>query len=273
MNKIFTTTQIAAGVFVTLLLVSFFRPGEAQSPGKTTKKQGGTKTILIKPRAYTPPPNSDESKQGEAYYAQVHCAACHSINNDGASIGPMLDGIGSHHDAKFLSARLSDRPDAIATYAKLTKGDVQNLTPHIRLPDNMVKPLVAFLLTLPEPSAGFAVTRHSSELEEVPIVKPDFVPEPKSASSEEGKQLYGKFACARCHQIEQSGGLIGPTLDGIGAFRSKDFLAGQVTDAQAQALTTDKFFELVPTSMPKFKATPEEATKIADYLMTLPSRK
>jgi mono/diheme cytochrome c family protein len=241
-----------------------------KSAGKETLPS--VQTLHIKPVGYKPPAASVESNLGQEYYAESHCSACHSINNEGGVIGPMLDGIGQHRNSKWLEARLSGDPSAVAQFAQLTGHGVDDLPPHVRLPSDMTRPLVSYLLTLPEPKNGFLVTRHNAAVQEPSVVNLNYEPAPPSASSEEGKKLYAKFACAECHSIRMVGGFMGPTLDGIGAFHNREFLEGQVTDAQAQALTTDKFFELLPTSMPKYGVKPEEAKQIADYLMTLPSR-
>ncbi len=98
-----------------------------------------------------------------------------------------------------------------------------------------------------------------------------FRPAPATATSAEGRQLYDKFNCAQCHQIEHAGGYAGPSLNGVGQYGRK-YVSAHINNPQAEALKKDQFFELVPTSMPKYKITAEQAEKIADYLMTLPSQ-
>lgn len=97
-----------------------------------------------------------------------------------------------------------------------------------------------------------------------------FRPEPASASTAEGRKLYDKFNCAQCHQIEHTGGYAGPSLDGVGHYGRK-YVVAHINTPQAEAVKKDKFFELVPTSMPSYAITPAQAEKIADYLMTLPA--
>jgi cytochrome c2 len=238
--------------------------------GETQKLTSPTKILVIKPKGYIPKPITVESQKGQHYYDEAHCSVCHSVDDVGAAIGPVLDGIGQYRNFDFLFARLSNTPEAQGTYGKLTGQSQDNLAPHVRMSPLIARSLVAYLLTLPEPSGGFAVYPHKFVAPEPPR-QLDFQLSPKTASSDEGKKLYEQFGCAQCHQIQHAGGYIAPSLDGIGR-HSRGYIAAHITDAQMQDIKTDKFFELVPTSMPKFAATPEQIRKITDYLMTLPER-
>ena len=91
-----------------------------------------------------------------------------------------------------------------------------------------------------------------------------------SASSVEGNKLYDKFSCAQCHQIQHAGGYAGPSLDGVKQFGRK-YVSAHITSPQGEAVKKDKFYELVPTSMPSYPITRQQAEKITDYLMTLPN--
>ena len=165
--------------------------------------------MVIKPKGYSPHAITPESKKGEQYYNQAHCDACHSINDNGGIIGPVLDGIGQHRNSDFLYARLSDTPDAVATYARLTRQSPSGLTPHVRLAAQTASSLVAYLLTLPEPKGGFAIFGHKSVgAQEPPLLKPDFHANPTTARTEDGRKLYEKFGCAQCHQIQNAGGYL-----------------------------------------------------------------
>jgi cytochrome c2 len=244
---------------------------QPNTAGQADEKPNQTKVFVIKPKGYSPQPISLESKKGQHYYDTAHCSACHSISDVGGKVGPLLDGIGQHRNSDFLFARLADTPDAINTYEKLTGQNSDNLVPHLRVSSSVAHSLVKYLLTLAEPSGGFVVYRHQPVPSEKTPQRPDFQPSPKTASTEEGKKLYEQFGCAQCHQIQHAGGYIGPSLDGIGRY-SSDYLAAHITDAQIQDLQKDDFFELVPTSMPKFNATPEQIRKVTDYLKTLPQQ-
>lgn len=97
-----------------------------------------------------------------------------------------------------------------------------------------------------------------------------FEPDSETNDSKEGHRLYETFKCAQCHQISHKGGYAGPSLDGVGA-NGRDYVYAHINNPQAEAVKKDRFFELVPTSMPKYAITPAQAKKITDYLMTLPA--
>ena len=60
-----------------------------------------------------PPPvqyryfESPRTQAGEALYRHAGCGACHKIFNNGAAIGPALDGIGSRRSGEWLLDFLS----------------------------------------------------------------------------------------------------------------------------------------------------------------------
>ncbi|MGH8742365.1 MAG: c-type cytochrome, partial [Burkholderiales bacterium] len=60
-----------------------------------------------------PPPvqyeylESPRTQAGEALYRHAGCGACHKIFNNGAAIGPALDGVGSRRPAAWLADFLS----------------------------------------------------------------------------------------------------------------------------------------------------------------------
>jgi mono/diheme cytochrome c family protein len=242
---------------------------QLQATGQNERKPNQAEPFVLKPTDFKPQPVSDESRTGQHLYERANCSACHSINNEGGKIGPTLDGIAKHHDSAFLFARLSNKPDDINEYAKLTGQTSEKLMPHIRVSPKEAQSLMSYLATLPEPKGGFVVYPHPSSGVEKSEVSQKFVPSAISDSSVQGRRLYEQFGCAQCHQIQRSGGYAGTTLDGVGRF-GRDYVSAHITDAQIEALKTDQFFKLVPTSMPKFTATPEQVRKITDYLMTLP---
>lgn len=97
-----------------------------------------------------------------------------------------------------------------------------------------------------------------------------FQPDPESNDSRQGRELYEMFKCAQCHQVSHKGGYAGPSLDGVGA-SGREYVNAHINNPQAEAVKKDRFFELVPTSMPKYAINPTQAKKITDYLMTLPA--
>jgi mono/diheme cytochrome c family protein len=226
-------------------------------------KQAPSAPIVIKPSGYKPQPATAESEAGRNEYNRAHCSACHAIDNSGGSVGPLLDGIGQKRSKDFLFARLANTQEATVEYARLIEQKPDDLFPHIRVTPAIARSLAAYLLTLPEPKGGFVVLGHpGATTESNEEADHEFHPAPKTASSEEGKRLYEKLGCAQCHQINQQGGYFGMALDGIGRLRNREYIAAHITNAQVHAAQNDKFFETVPTAMPKFNITPKQVQSI-----------
>lgn len=60
------------------------------------------------------------------------CVACHSLNGQGGSVGPALDGVGKKFDADYIAKWLKDplsvKPDSKMPKLPLSEGDVKELT-------------------------------------------------------------------------------------------------------------------------------------------------
>lgn len=75
---------------------------------------------------------------GRQVYAKAGCAACHSVNGKGGTVGPDLTHIGSRRDAAWLTRFLSD-PQAVRPGILMPKPDVT---------DQELRDLVDYLSTL-----------------------------------------------------------------------------------------------------------------------------
>ena len=93
---------------------------------------------------------------------------------------------------------------------------------------------------------------------------------PATPESEKGRALYEKLNCASCHLINNSGGRIGPPLDGVGGHRVKEFLAAHLTDPAAHAKKFPNLHGNQPNRMPHPHVTPDEVKSLVTYLLTLP---
>lgn len=72
-----------------------------------------------------------------------------------------------------------------------------------------------------------------------------------------GEELIAQFGCQGCHQMNASGGDLGPTLDGVVESKGKEFVL--------KKLRSPKFNN--PTSaMPQYPMNEEEMKAIIDYL-------
>jgi mono/diheme cytochrome c family protein len=73
--------------------------------------------------------------------------------------------------------------------------------------------------------------------------------------------LENRASCQGCHRIGGSGGLIGPSLDGVGERVDRDYVLSMIRDPGAT----------VPgTMMPRQPMPDREAGRLATYLMSLP---
>jgi len=105
------------------------------------------------------------------------------------------------------------------------------------------------------------------------IVKPaQYKPTNASVESELGKALVKKNNCLQCHSINNQGGCLSPPLDGIGAYRNKQFILARITRSAA---AEREFAHLYgqPELMPHLRVSPKDAHLIAQYLLTLPAPK
>jgi len=98
----------------------------------------------------------------------------------------------------------------------------------------------------------------------------DYKPAGWSEEASAGKALVQKFSCATCHQIGEAGGRIGPSLDGVGGRRSREFIQAHIFDPEQHAQQYAPEFRLGGELMPKVSASPEEIQQITAYLLTLP---
>ncbi len=246
---------------------------EGQKTGHALQESGSGQadhqSFLIEPTGYRPKPATPESEQGHALYEKLNCAGCHTVSNTGGRIGPPLDGIGGRRDKEFLTAHLTNPEEHTKKFPELHSNQ-PNRMPHPHATADEVKQLVDYLLTLPEPVAGFRVTPHAhAEVSEAHPVNLDFVPMAATEASRAGQKLYFDLGCAACHSINKVGGRFGPKLDGIGARRSRQFIAAHITNPR---IHTEKFpgEHTATAMMPPSTATPEQIEQIVAFLMTLP---
>jgi mono/diheme cytochrome c family protein len=249
-------------------LASFVMPG-SRAQDNAAKQQASL--IHVQPLGYKPAPETTESRQGKVLFANLNCAACHSIDGAGGCLGPVLDGVGAHRTGEYMLARLSKDPLQMQKFEKLTKVESPDLMPHPRLSDSNARKLVAYLLTLPEPAKGYQFEPHkvSDEHDEVSYKNEAFKPQPKNASSQAGSNAYYKLGCAACHSIGGIGGWFGPPLDGIGARHSVAYIKAHIRNPQEhqKAMSRDEFV----TQMPNFMLDDKQVEDITNYLLTLPA--
>ncbi len=118
------------------------------------------------------------------------------------------------------------------------------------------------------PLASFAANKDEASQNQGKIIKPSYVPALADKSSNEGKRIFETSNCSSCHSIETKGGCLGPPLDGIGAYRSKEFLLSRITNSTE---ATKEFERMYGTEelMPHPRLSSQHAACIVQYLLTL----
>jgi len=269
--KIFTVTFGLLASF--LLLTPLWQRCGASEPGETKPpEQEPVHVIVVPTSGYKPAAKSKESDQGEVLFNTLNCMACHSVHNVGGDLAPMLDGVAGRRSNAYLIAHLSNAPEAQEEYQRIRGMDYASAWPHLKFTPETSRLLVAYLNTIPEPARGFVVMPHSTRFAAVPSYpeNKNFRPDPKSDSSVDGEKLYDKFGCVACHSIGDVGGWLGPSLDGVGARRNRDFIMAHITDSQAHTKELSGEGEGTESEMPRFTISADGIKKITDYLMTLP---
>jgi cytochrome c2 len=250
LKRSYKTACLAGTLFATSVLLI---ASNLQSPAKSP-------AVTRNPPAYKPHSPTPESLKGKEIFNQQKCISCHSIKEEGGCLAPPLDGVGKHRTEQFLTARITDSPEAISQFDRLYK--LPELMPHPRLAPQKAKLVVAYLLTLPEPPHGFAVTEHIAVKGVATKIEPDSNT-PQQESIREGQRLYNSLGCAACHSIHDVGGHIGPELDHVSQRRSTEYIIGHMSGARFK-------FESGQSKMPRVNATPDEMKKIANFLLSLP---
>lgn len=258
------------------LVLSLSKRSFADEPDINPDLTKPPQLLVIPPSGYKPRPVSAESQKGEAEFKALNCIACHSIHNVGDTAAPVLDGIGRRRSEEFLLARLTDSDEARKKYASLV-GPGADMA-HIRLTPQTAREITAFLLTVPEPAGGFVISPHvirlpfrETSIEEQAHGNGAFHPAARSLVSDEGERIYMKAGCVACHSIGKVGGWLAPSLDGIGARRTRQYIVAHISNARAEANASDADITKVSSEMPHLELNAEQIQKIADYLMTLPA--
>jgi nitric oxide reductase subunit C len=244
-------------------------PASSLEPMRSSKQM--PEAYTVERTGYVPSAESAESEQGERLYVALNCASCHTTAGVGGRIGPPLDGVGGRRDATFLAAHLTN-PDEHARKYPGEHANLPNRMPHPHLKADEVRAMVAYLLTLPEPPAGFVVASHKApETLSVDAPASAFVPAAETDATRAGRSLYFNLGCAACHTIQGQGGQFGPPLDGIGARRSRRYIAGHISNPPLHSQEFPGEHAGEPM-MPPTEATEEQIAEIADFLMTLPAQ-
>jgi sulfur oxidation c-type cytochrome SoxX len=240
-------------------------PEDVQAEGQRLGDSASGDMILIKSRGYRPAPMTLDAQAGKKIFDKNGCTHCHTVQGDGGYLGPMLDGVGAFRSRRFLIERLSGKAE--------TKPFDSGLMNHVKLDSTDARLISEYLLTLPEPKNLFVAGHPKAPIDKKRPAGFHFLPAEKSESSQAGQAIYNKYACVACHQIAGHGGHLGPTLDGVGARRSRDYIAARVVGGAIDIAEFPSAKHCTVYKMPPFKLNQEQVEQLVDYLMTLPERR
>ncbi len=208
-------------------------------------------------------PALSQSSDGKKLLIKHACANCHLIEGQGGFIGPPLDGIGAHRDENYIIYKLTVRP--LPRRKKLFPVPYE-LMSHVHVPDADAASIAKYLRSLP--AKTYQVQGHGKvSPDEVPAGSA-FRPDKESASSKKGMQLFREKGCFACHSVGGLGGTKGPSLQGVGARRSRKFISNRIVSGAV--ILPEPTEKSGTVSMPALKLSDAEIKSITDWLMTLP---
>ncbi|GEM_PF-1041981 len=86
----------------------------------------------------------------------------------------------------------------------------------------------------------------------------------------EGRMLFYDRGCIVCHTVRNRGGRVGPSLDGSAKRHSRQYVASRISDAEFVIKLKKDGVEREAYAMPPSGLTKDQASSLADYIMTLP---
>jgi cytochrome c2 len=216
------------------------------------------------------PGNQNSAPDGRRITQELSCKSCHIIESEGGTIGPPLDGISKYISQAQIESRLSKAAAKAKFPPFLTPKEIMS---HARLPAAQAKAVSVYLSKLPNTESKWNISHHGgNDTDSVPQgVR--FSPRKADASSEHGKQLYLDHGCAACHSIGETGGRIGPSLLGIGARRSHNFIESRITTGAILGPNRSGEYKRMGYRMPPQTVSAKEAADITNFLLTLPESK
>ena len=232
-------------------------------------------TVIATIVAFTAMPKSSIAREaskpkGLIIMQENGCLNCHYVQGDGGFIAPPLDGIGGHRQREDLIEKLTSKRDSSQNKKRndRTYPSPEEFMSHVKLKPKDAENVVDYLISLPA-DANIAVKGHGDSWKDDFPLGSQFTAAEKSKSSMLGKKMFYKSGCIACHLVEGEGGRSGPTLDGIGAKRSRKFIerriAGGAVVVKCGTEYSPSKYTMPPSSLSKISI-----KKITDYLMTLP---
>jgi len=174
-----------------------------------------------------------EELAGDGYFRQARCSTCHNLLGGEPKPGPNLAELGTLKSSDQMTAHLRN-PAALNPGSRM---------PRIDLTDGQIQALTAFLLKLTPDNADAFSQAPSKPLEAAAI--------------------FVSSGCNACHQVNGSGGTIGPPLNGVAGRHSREWVAQHLRDPKSQT---------PGTAMPPFRFADHDRDLLISYLFSLPAK-
>ena len=172
---------------------------------------------------------SPEELAGIGYFRKENCVSCHPLGREGT--GPDLTRTAITRSASWMIEHFKQP-------AQMVPGTSM---PPIQLNNAQLNALAAFLLKLNE--------RNAQALHSAPQFAVD------------GALIYQQFRCGACHQVNGAGTAVGPSLNGLAARRTAEWVEGHFADPQKYS---------PGTVMPPYRFNQRDMHRIVTWLMQLP---
>jgi cytochrome c2 len=175
---------------------------------------------------------------GEKLISKYICLSCHLIEGEGKSIGPDLTHEGDKVNPDWLSNFLMN-PYKI----RPSEASPDSMT-NLGWTEKEVEYLSTYILSLRSP-----------------VTLPDFDTSITENEIKSGERLLNqKYGCLSCHIINDTGGVIGPSLDRVGTRLNSDWLYTWLKNPQQH---------IPETIMPNFGMSERDARELTAYLISL----
>jgi ubiquinol-cytochrome c reductase cytochrome b subunit len=176
---------------------------------------------------------SPEEVAGLGHFRKENCFACHLVGSKGKAVGPDLTKVAGKRDAGWL----------ISYFKQPSEKVPGSSMPPIQLPDAQLNSIAALLLKLNPANAEELIAS----------------PEP----AVDGAVIYQLNRCGTCHQVNNSGGKLGPPLNGLAQRRKREWVVPHFGEPQKYS---------PGSTMPPYHFPPRDLENLTTYLMALPAR-
>lgn len=163
---------------------------------------------------------------------QKACTTCHTISNQGGTVGPILNQIGNRRSSDWLTKWLKD-PNAVKLGTKM---------PNFRFNDADIEELVGYFQRMKR------------------VIPTDQIFAEATSPEDAGEKLFKAYDCYACHKIGDRGRIIGPDLTWVGKRKTQEWERVWLKDPPAYK---------PDTFMPNFHLSDREIEALSSFLHTL----